>query len=139
MAKRDREAERQISFVIARNIRHILTERGLTQADLARMTKMQEPTINRHLVVEDTPTGRQFQRCPTIPLLIRYCDALHVSLDDLVGRNISKQWVDPDIQLFFEEYYADLEPEIRSWLRSTIDILRRFAKSKTKSKRKVDR
>ncbi len=73
---RDREAERQIAFVIARNIRHILAERRLSQADLARMTRMQEPTINRHLVVDDTPDGRKFQRCPTVHLLLRYCDAL---------------------------------------------------------------
>ena len=127
MGLRDREAERQISFTIARNIRHILTERNLTQADLARMTKMQEPTINRHLVVDDTPEGRKFQRCPTIPLLLRYCDALHVSADGMLGRSQSKQWVDPDIQQFFEEDYAHLDPEARSWCRHTIDLMRRYA------------
>jgi transcriptional regulator with XRE-family HTH domain len=139
MGVRDREAERQVSFIIARNIRHILTERGLTQADLARMTGMQDPTINRHLVVDDTPAGRQFQRCPTIPLLLRYCEALHVSTDAMLGRNPSKQWVDPDIQQFFEEDYTRLDPEARSWCRHTIDLMRRYAArmpSDMKEKRK---
>ena len=125
--KRNREAERQISFTIARNLRNILNERGLTQADFARMAGTQEPTVNRHLVVDDTPTNRTFQRCPTVPLLVRYCEALHVPIDDILGRSHSKQWVDPDIQLFFEEYYGSLTPEMRSWFRHTIEMLRRQA------------
>ena len=125
--KRDREAERQISFTIAKNIRAILNERRLTQADFARMAGTLEPTINRHLVADDTPTNRKFQRCPTVPLLVRYCDALHVPVDDVLGRSHSKHWVDPDIQLFFEEYYGSLTPEMRSWFRHTIEMLRRQA------------
>lgn len=59
MPTRDRDAERQVAGVIARNIRHILTERNLSQADLARMTGLGAPTVNRHLVVEDTPAARR--------------------------------------------------------------------------------
>ena len=125
--KRDREAEQKIAETIARNIRFLLKERGLSQADFAQMAGTYTPTVSRHLVVSDDPAKRKHLRCPSLPLFLRYCDALHVSADVLLGRSTGKQWVDPDIQAFFEENYANMDPEARSWCRNTIDFLRRYA------------
>lgn len=129
MGVRDREAECRAALTIARNIRHIIKERGMTQADLARLTGLMEPTVNRHLIVDETPDAKRQQRCPTVALLLRYSDALGVSVDDLLGREPDRRWADPDIQSFFENYYQYLEPEWRSWCRVTIDLLRQTAKN----------
>ena len=134
MGVRDREAERRAALTIARNIRHIIKERGMTQADLARLTGLMEPTVNRHLIVDETPDAKRVQRCPTVALLLRYSDALGVSVDDLLGREPDRRWADPDIQSFFESYYQHLEPEWRSWCRVTIDLLRQTAKKEATSR-----
>ena len=58
----------------------------MTQADLARLTGLAEATVNRHLIVDQTPAAKKLQRCPTVALLLRYSDALNVPVEDLLGR-----------------------------------------------------
>lgn len=127
MGVRDRNAERRAALTIARKLRHVLKERGMTQADLARLTGLAEATVNRHLIVDQTPAAKKLQRCPTVALLLRYSDALNVPVEDLLGRPQDQRWADPDIQQFFTEVYPRLSSEWRTWCRSTLDMIRRFA------------
>lgn len=70
--------------MLAENIRKIRKKQGLTQERLARLAGIS----NNTLVKIEIGMAKE----PTITTMAKIADALHVSIDELVGRrNASKQ------------------------------------------------
>ena len=61
------------------NLKNVMNERGLTQAELARRTKIAETTVSRWL------SGK---RMPTIKHLIVLSDFFEVPIDELLADKI---------------------------------------------------
>lgn len=66
---------------ISDNLQRALKERNMTQAELARQTGIDPANISMYCTGAHTPG---------IDKLVRIADALHVSLDELVGRRIEE-------------------------------------------------
>ena len=69
-----------------KNLRKLLADRNLKQADLCRLTGIQTSLVSDYL-------GEK--KSPTIGNAILIADALHLSLDTLVGRDASPAPLSP--------------------------------------------
>lgn len=79
-------------------IQMLMDRRGLKQADLCRKTGISSPLISNYV------TGKV---SPTIDKAIAIADALEVSLDELVGRNIDCDLTDDESALL--SMYRELD------------------------------
>lgn len=66
---------------ISDNLRRALKARNMTQAELARQIGIDQANVSTYCTGAHTPG---------IDMLVRIADALHVSLDELVGRRIEE-------------------------------------------------
>lgn len=96
----------------------LMDNRRISQAQLSRMTNLRSCEISRIC------TGK---RKASIKQLTAISKALNVPLEYLItGEDRKPGWVDPDIQSFFEHEYNHLPYEVKTWCRSTVDLLRSF-------------
>ncbi len=100
---------------ICRTIVEIMERQQISQADLARKSKICPSEISRIV------TGK---RKPSVKNLKAIAAALGVPFSYFVGETRRPAWTDPDIQSFYETEYQDLPSTVKTWHRVTLDMMR---------------
>ena len=93
------------------NLKLLLLEKSMKQADLCRMTGIQTSLMSEYI------NGR---KSPTIGNAILIADALNISLDDLVGR----KWNTCRDQKKPGEYTDELSETLNKWTKKECILVR---------------
>ena len=99
--------------LIRQNIRSILASRRMAQAELARRAGLPTSTVSRIL------TGRRQASYHTVR---KIAAALDLPVSHLAG-DTERSWVDPDVQAFFEQKWAELPLDVKNLIRTTLYVL----------------
>jgi transcriptional regulator with XRE-family HTH domain len=78
---RDKQMQRQLTYDLATNLRRLRLARGLTQVQLAALARTRQVRI--------AELERGAVKDPRVSRLLALADALHCSLDELIGRRAS--------------------------------------------------
>lgn len=108
---------------ISKRIGDVLDNLGWSQSELARRTGLPTSTVSRVV------SGK---READIVTLSKIATAFEVSVAYLTGES-QPSAIDRDIRAFFESDWHKLSHEDRTWLRDTIDMLRRKLKELNKT------
>ncbi len=103
----------QVEKDILNRIKYQMKQKGMTQIDLATLLGLEQYQISRYL------SGHPY---PSVPLLMKIADALHISMEYLLGyKGLSYEELSSD-QMGILKAYEKAKPDIKSIVKTILKI-----------------